>query len=107
MNDYERMMLREQYNQDRIKRVDVQAKKQDNYSKEDPLNKPRHHTNCPSFSECPICYKCNNYNPTYVACLNCPLHKEDGVCHKKEIHNERIYNMMIAREKIEVNGEEK
>ncbi|MBR2245626.1 hypothetical protein [Oceanobacillus profundus] len=102
MNKIDRDALREQYEKTRIKRVDLNANSRDVYGNEDMMNLPRHQTNCPSFVECPIDYKCRNYNPTYVACVTCPLHKTDGICHKKELHNEKTYNMIITRQRVDI-----
>ncbi|CDQ41775.1 hypothetical protein [Virgibacillus salexigens] len=105
MNETERRILREQYLKNRVTRVDAKVNNKDVLGKEDMLNRPRHQTNCPSFRECPIDYKCLNYNPTYLECRNCTLHEADGICHKKDIHNDRVFEMMITRPRLDLDAE--
>jgi len=105
MTNEERIKLKEEYLKNRLKTVNITAKRRDNFSKEDKLNLPRHYTNCPNFLECPFDYKCRNYNPTYIACVNCKLHEIDGICYKKDIHNEFTFAYMISREKIDLDNE--
>lgn len=102
MMPIDRKALLEEYERTRIRRVNLTARKRDNYSKEDPLNLPRHRTNCLWFEECPLCYKCRNYDSKYVKCLTCNLNKTDGICHKRNIHTPEAFAMMITRERIEV-----
>jgi hypothetical protein len=64
---------------------------------------PRNRTNCPSFKECPIDFKCINYDSRFVACHNCTLHETDDICQKPNLHNEKTFSMMITRERIELN----
>lgn len=97
--------IREEYEKNRIKVQTIRARNQDIYDREDKLNLPRHHTNCRWFEECPIDYKCKAYNPTYLKCQNCHLHNENGICHKKELHNEKNCEMMIARPRINLDEE--
>jgi hypothetical protein len=107
LKSYEkRLELREKYERERIREVTIHAKKRDRYGKEDMLNLPRHQTNCPNFVECPLDYKCRNYNPTYIACVNCKLHEIDGICHKNEIHNEATFAFMISRERIDLDDKQ-
>ena len=100
----ERLALREQYEQERMKTVNIRAKARDRYGKEDMLNLPRHriYGKCVDFEECPIDYKCRNYNPTYMKCVNCELAKTDDICKKRDIHHPDTFNMMIARERIDL-----
>lgn len=70
--------------------------------KEDMNNLPRHKTNCHWFQECPIDYKCRAYDPKYLKCVNCKLHEEDGICHKKELHTETILSKMITRPYVDL-----
>ncbi|HZG71048.1 MAG TPA: hypothetical protein VEY51_05850 [Chondromyces sp.] len=100
----ERLQLREEYERERIKEVHIKAKKSDRYGKEDMLNLPRHrmYGKCLDFEECPIDYKCRNYNSTYMKCVNCELVKTGEICQKKHIHNPETFNMMISRERIDL-----
>lgn len=98
----DREQLKEEYLKERITQVNVEAKRRHVYGKEDMLNLPRHIKNCPRFLECPIDYKCRAYDSTYQECRDCILHEYNGICHKKELHNEKIFNMMITRERIDL-----
>ncbi len=74
-----------------------------NLSKEDPLKRPRHqvqHT-CSDFEECPLCYKCRAYNSALYKCRNCDLYKEGMLC-KKDKHTVKVLEMMIRRERIDL-----
>ncbi|MEC1657207.1 hypothetical protein P9D81_20375 [Bacillus haynesii] len=109
MRSYEkRRQLREEYEQNRMKEVTIKANKKDQYGKGDMLNLPRHrmYGKCVDFVECPIDYKCHNYNSSYVKCQNCPLHETDDICKKKNIHHSKSFNMMISRERIDLDGSE-
>lgn len=110
MKSYEqREQLRYEYQRDQMKEVTLKANKRDIYGKEDMLNLPRHEmaNKCADFVECPIDYKCRNFDSTYIKCQNCVLHETDGICQKKHIHTEKAFNMMIARERIDLDGKEK
>ncbi|PVC75115.1 hypothetical protein C2I27_04310 [Priestia megaterium] len=103
----EREEMRLQYEQEKLKEVSIKANKRDIYSKEDMLNLPRHqmYAKCTDFVECPIDYKCRNFNSSYMKCQNCELHKTDSVCMKPHIHTEKALNMMISRERIDLDDE--
>lgn len=64
---------------------------------------PRHimYGKCANFQECPLDFKCRNYNPAYIKCVNCILHEMDGIC-TKDIHNPTTYNIMIRRGRIDL-----
>ncbi len=66
---------------------------------------PRHRVNCPSFVECPIDYKCRNFNPSNQQCWSCELYKSDDVCLKPEIHNDKNFQMIFSRERIDLDDE--
>ncbi len=70
------------------------------------LDIPRHrmHGRCPSFMECPIDFKCRNYNEAIIACQNCELHETDEICMKPHLHNETNFNMILSRERIDLDG---
>jgi hypothetical protein len=104
-----REQMRYEFERDQMRTVNIKAKKTDVYGKEDMLNLPRHQiqNKCMNFEECPIDYKCRNYNSTYTQCRTCVLHKTDGICQKKHIHTTKAFNMMISRERIDLDDKEK
>jgi hypothetical protein len=109
LRSYEqREQLRYEYQRDQMKEVNIKANKRDIYGKEDMLNLPRHqiYTHCTDFVECPIDYKCRNFDSTYAKCRSCVLHETDGICKKKHIHTEKVFNMMISRERIDLDAKE-
>lgn len=75
--------------------------------KEEIIILPRHimQGRCASFIECPLDFKCRNYDPKYIKCLNCSLHETDGICHKRELHNEKNIAMMITRPRLEIESD--
>lgn len=105
----ERMELREAYlweKEEDKKGVDTFKRNVEN-SREEETVLPRHmmQGKCSWFAECPLDFKCRNYDSKYVRCQNCPLHKTEGICHKRELHNERNIAMMMTRPTIEIVGE--
>lgn len=107
MRSYEhRQMMREEYQRTQMKEVNIRAGKKERYGKENMLNLPRHHIygKCVDFEECPIDYKCRNYNSTYVKCQNCILVQMDSICKKQHLHNPPIFEKMISRERIDLDG---
>jgi len=107
MNTEQIEKLKEDYKRNRTERVDLKLKKGTVLSNEDMLNKPMHLVDCADFVECPIDFKCRNYNPTYVKCVQCPLHEIGGICHKKELHNEKAFDKLITRPKIYIKSKSK
>ncbi|MCD7910919.1 hypothetical protein KC480_05190 [Bacillus velezensis] len=103
-----RKQIREEYEQSRLKEVTIKANKKERYGKGDMLNLPRHrmYDKCADFVECPIDYKCHNFNPSYLKCLKCPLLETDDICRKKDIHHSKTFNMMISRERIDLDASE-
>lgn len=107
MKNYEkREQMREEYEQDRMKKSTLTIGSKENFSKEDPINKPRHLTNCPSFQECAVDYKCRNYDPKYMDCLKCVLHETKGICFKKELHTDKNLSMLMSRETIDLDAKQ-
>lgn len=88
---------------DQFQRNDIKLNKNIRIGTEDPLNRPRHRIQgtCIRFQECPLCYKCRAFNAADVSCLNCEL-KNDSICNKEK-HTEHVLNVMIRRERIELN----
>jgi len=104
----ERHELRESYKWEQDEGERDRTKMQDSIKKfdgdVDKLNRPRHRMQgkCMSFVECPIDYKCRNYNPAFLKCVNCPLLETDDVCMKKDIHNERNFEMLIKPGRVDL-----
>lgn len=107
MNEADRRALREEYLATRMKTNNLKAKKGQVLSKEDMLNLPRHQAEdhgCFNMDECPLCYKCRNFNSTYAKCRSCPLAK-DGLLCKTNLHTPQVLAMMIKRPRIDLDGE--
>lgn len=101
----ERRELREAYNHEQLEDEKSRSKLGDSvhsFKDEVNLNQPRHRMRgkCASFIECPFDFKCRNYNPTYIKCLNCELNETDDICKKPRLHNEHYYNQLIIRERV-------
>lgn len=107
-NNYQaREELRQDYLDNRMTTTNTKiVSSQENWSKEDPLNKARHKVSCNWFHECNFCFKCDHYNPNLEKCRQCPLVKADGICYKKEIHTEKAKGMLIKRPKIIIRKED-
>lgn len=108
---YKNYLAREEMRQDYLDNRITQSDKkivssQENWSKEDPLNKPRHQVDCSWFHECNFCFKCDHYNPRLEKCRQCPLIKKDGICYKKEIHTEKAKGMLIKRPTVIIRKED-
>lgn len=107
----ERQELREAYNyeqlEDQKSRDAITKSVKDFKDDKNALDLPRHrmYGKCPSFLECPFDFKCRNYNPAYVACVNCVLHETDDVCRKPHLHHDKSFNMLISRERIDLDEE--
>jgi hypothetical protein len=108
LTESDRRELVEQYKAEQMKVNHYKAKKGEVLSKEDMLNLPRHKMwgKCLAFQECPLCFKCRNYDPSHLACRNCELNKEGLICNTQK-HNEKVLNMMIRRERIDLDGDSK
>lgn len=110
LTKHERSELREAYlweKEEEAKNNSTLAQSVRDFKDEkDPLNMPRHrvHTKCQAFLECPIDYKCRSYDSSYMACRSCTLAETDDVCRKPHIHNERTFNMLIKRDRIDLDG---
>lgn len=105
MKNYEkREDMRDEYERDRIKRSTATIGLKDNFSKEDVMNKPRHLTNCPSFQECAIDYKCRNYDSQFLMCQMCVLHETNGICFKKDLHTDKNMSKLLTRERVVLDG---
>jgi len=104
----QRHELVEQYKEEQIKTVNVKAKKGVDLSKHDKLNMPRHQVAgyCTAFEECPLCYKCRNFNSAHIACQKCVLNQEGLLC-KKDVHTESVLNRMIRRERIDLDEKDR
>lgn len=101
----DRRSMMEQYKAGQMKQESFKAKKGHVLSKEDMLNLPRHKVvhNCSAFDECPLCYKCRSYNSSHLACRDCVLAEEGSICNKEK-HNEQVLNMMVRRERIDLDA---
>lgn len=95
----------DQYKEERMQSNSYKAPKGQVLTKEDPLNMPRHRKpdGCRAFQECPLCYKCRSYDSSHVACRSCPLAGEGSICNTNK-HNEFVLNMMIRRERIDLDA---
>jgi hypothetical protein len=102
----ERYELREAYLHEQAQRQTIRFDKNTILGKEDMMNLPRHQMayKCADFHECPLCYKCRNFNPRYAKCMSCQLYKEGKIC-KTSLHTERAIEMMIVRERIDLDAE--
>ena len=105
----ERHELREAYvweKEEERKSGDKLKRRAEEFKEEDTLL-PRHimQGKCAWFAECPLDFKCRNYDPKYVKCVNCPLHATEGICHKRELHNDKNIAMMITRPKVVITSE--
>lgn len=110
----ERQELREAYNweQEQATRTgDTLARSVKDFKDNtmNPLDLPRHRvaSKCQAFLECPIDFKCRNFNSSYIACRGCTLNETDDVCKKPHLHNDRTFNMLIKRDRIDLDGQEK
>lgn len=103
-NYLKREEMREEYMKNRITSVSKIVSSQENWSKENPLDKPRHRTDCDWFKECSFCYKCENYDPKYERCRQCVLNNTDGICKKPHIHTESAKAKLIKRPVIRKKG---
>lgn len=99
----DREELRDDYEKNRIKRVDAKIDGRQSITKdsEDQV-KPRHKVNCPSFQECAFDYKCRNYDSRMMECVTCPLNEVDGICHKRELHNDANMSKLIRRPHLDL-----
>jgi hypothetical protein len=103
----ERQELRESYNWEQGQKEKSRNGLKDsvkNFKDDtDPLNMPRHRMagKCADFIECPIDFKCRNYNTAHLKCVNCILHETDEVCMKAELHSEKNFGMLFGNRKRE------
>lgn len=100
----ERGEIRERYLAEQMKNESFTAKKGQVLSKEDPNNMPRHMVPdaCGTgFEECPLCFKCRGYDSKFMTCRSCPLAVRGLIC-KTELHTPAVLNMMIRRERIDL-----
>lgn len=103
----ERMELREAYNWEKAqddKSVNSLSRSVKEFKDEEGLKDlPRYRMigKCAEFIECPIDFKCRNYNSSHIKCVNCVLHETEEVCMKPELHNERNFNMLYAKRQRE------
>lgn len=62
--------------------------------------------NCPDYQQCPLCYGCRSYDPSYYKCVNlCGRNIKHNVC-KTDKHKENLLAKMIKRTIIHINDEE-
>jgi|GEM_PF-3288113 len=101
----DRRDMLEQYKAGQMKQETFKAPKGKVLSKEDPLNMPRHQVygECIRFHECPLCFKCRNFNSSNMECRSCILYEEGSICNTEK-HNEKVLNMMIRRQRIDLDG---
>ncbi|SFJ65494.1 hypothetical protein SAMN02799624_05401 [Paenibacillus sp. UNC496MF] len=105
LTNSERHEIRERYLAEQVKTNTFKMDKRTVLGKEDMMNLPRHkvHGYCSAFQECPLCYKCRNYDSSHQACRDCVLTEEKLHCNT-QLHNERVLNVMIKRERIDLDG---
>lgn len=107
----ERQELRESYNHEQNqgdKTNDVMRKSVKDFKDDNGLDKPRHRllNKFPNLTECPICYRMRGYNTAHVAERNYMEDHPDDFCMKTEIHSERNFNMIMSRERIDLDGKQ-
>jgi|SRR5579875_1305987 len=102
----ERGELREAYlyEQEQKQSRKISLDKKTVISKEDMLNLPRHKVNCPDFEECPLDYKCRNFNPKYMKCQNCILNQDGQICNTK-LHTHEVLSVFIKRSRVNLDEE--
>jgi hypothetical protein len=107
----ERMELREAYNweqsqDDKVRNTVESSVKNFKDNNHDPLNMPRHRVlpKFPHMQECPFCFKMRGYNTAYLSERNYMEENPDDFCMKPHIHNERNFNKMITRERIDLDA---
>ncbi|GAK42093.1 hypothetical protein TCA2_4585 [Paenibacillus sp. TCA20] len=105
LTESDRREMLEQYKAGMMKQESFKAPKGKVLSKEDPLNMPRHQVygECIRFHECPLCFKCRNFNSSDSECRSCILFEEGSICNTEK-HNEKILNMMIRRQRVDLDG---
>ncbi len=101
----DRREMMEQYKVGQMKQESFKAPKGKVLTKDDPLNMPRHqvHGKCASFHECPLCFKCRNFNSSHSSCRSCVLFEEGKICNTEK-HNEKVLNFMIRRPRVDLDG---
>jgi hypothetical protein len=101
----ERAEIRERYLAEQMRSETIKMNKRTVIGKEDMLNLPRHKVvhQCSAFQECPLCYKCRNYDSSHMACRQCILAQEKLLCNT-QLHTEQVLNMMVKRERIDLDG---
>lgn len=108
----ERMELREAYNweqsQDDKARSSMERSVKEYKDDTNPLDMPRHRVlpKFPHMQECPICFRMRGYNTSNVRESYYMEQHPDDFCMKPNIHNEKTFAMMIARERIDLDGKE-
>lgn len=106
----ERMELREAYNweqsQDDSSRHQIKRSVKEYKDDKDALNMPRHRVlnKFPHMRECPICFRMTGYNTAVIKEARYMEQYPDDFCMKPQIHNERSYEMMITRERIDLDA---
>ena len=62
-------------------------------------------TNCDGYDPCPLCYGCRNYgvyNKCESRCGHNNFTAKNNVCFKKELHNEKNFERMITRPRLDL-----
>lgn len=54
---------------------------------------------CLNFQQCPLCYGCRAYDPSYIKCRHCEEDAKRHICNREK-HTEKILAKMIQRQKI-------
>lgn len=67
---------------------------------------PRHRVlhKFPHMQECPICFKIRGYNEAVVKEYNYMQDNPDDFCMKPQLHHDKSFNMMITRERIDLDA---
>jgi hypothetical protein len=109
----ERVELREAYNweqsQDDSARHHMKESVKDfKDNTNDQLNMPRHRVlpKFPHMQECPFCFKMRGYNLSSISERNYMDRNPDDFCMKTSIHTEKAMNIMISRERIDLDAKE-
>lgn len=74
-----------------------------------PLDMPRHRWLGKNnrYEECPICRRIRNYDTRYISDHNDIQNHPEDFCMKPHIHNEKAFNMMIVRGRVDLDGKRK
>lgn len=97
------LALWEQKQSDRA-RSSLENSVKDFQSEHNALDTPRHRAEERniSFDECPLCRKNRNINSKLLREYNHMIRYPDDYCKKRHLHNDKTYQMMIVRGRIDL-----